>query len=361
VDAGRDAVVAEDSSIEIAGDEGALTGSLWFEVARDIDIEGSIRFRGADQNAPGTYEPPIVQVLGCMVRIGADADLRNTAVDSANRIIAHGGLDIETGATWLCNDGPNVATVRTWGNPLVLVGDIDPPMTVKVNKNLDPCPNCIDPDSGDRQLCNDGNDCTLDVCTDGICGATTDDLACDDGIFCNGSATCDVEAGCMPGTPVDCSGLDDGCYVGLCNEETDSCVAELVEGIGCDDGDECTLLDTCTDGVCIGLRAVACGDCGNDTLEWGEGCDDGDLAFEFGDECGTECQRTDCGHPTGSPGEFPTARDALYVLRTAVGMAECAYTVCDANQSGTFEATDALLVLRSAVGLLTLSCPPFES
>jgi hypothetical protein len=55
------------------------------------------------------------------------------------------------------------------------------------------------------------------------------------------------------------------------------------------------------------------------------------------------------------------AGDALGVLQTAVGTAECALCVCDANDSKSVTATDALLVLRVAVGQdLVLTCPDCE-
>ncbi len=53
-----------------------------------------------------------------------------------------------------------------------------------------------------------------------------------------------------------------------------------------------------------------------------------------------------------------TATDALIVLRTAVGAAQCPLCVCDVNDSGGNTATDALIVLRFAVGQpVTLDCP----
>jgi hypothetical protein len=64
-----------------------------------------------------------------------------------------------------------------------------------------------------------------------------------------------------------------------------------------------------------------------------------------------------CGAPiTGaSP---PSARDALQVLRAAVGEdAPCAPCECDVNASGILTATDSLYVLRAAVGVpSTLNC-----
>jgi hypothetical protein len=57
----------------------------------------------------------------------------------------------------------------------------------------------------------------------------------------------------------------------------------------------------------------------------------------------------DCGQPL-STGGGPTATDALYVLRTGVGLASCQITVCDIDGSCAITAGDALRVLAIATG-----------
>ncbi len=65
----------------------------------------------------------------------------------------------------------------------------------------------------------------------------------------------------------------------------------------------------------------------------------------------------DCGQPF-STGTKPTASDALFVLKAAVGSLQCELCVCDADGNGVESATDALLVLKVAVGsALPLLCP----
>lgn len=65
----------------------------------------------------------------------------------------------------------------------------------------------------------------------------------------------------------------------------------------------------------------------------------------------------DCGQPL-STGTKPTASDALFVLKAAVGSLQCELCVCDADGNGVESATDALLVLKVAVGnALPLLCP----
>ncbi len=70
------------------------------------------------------------------------------------------------------------------------------------------------------------------------------DADCDDGVFCNGAETCDVESGdCADGTPP--------CAEELCDEETDTC-AECVDAEDCEDDDLfCTGDPVCSNGECL--------------------------------------------------------------------------------------------------------------
>ncbi len=65
----------------------------------------------------------------------------------------------------------------------------------------------------------------------------------------------------------------------------------------------------------------------------------------------------DCGQPI-SNGAGPTATDALAVLKAAVGLIACDFSVCDVNNGcGNITALDALIVLRVAVGEdIALNC-----
>lgn len=80
------------------------------------------------------------------------------------------------------------------------------------------------------------------------CAADPD---CDDGLPCTGEESC--RAGiCHAGTPPDCSGLDDPCNRGVCDDQTGTCLAVPLDGQVCDDGLFCTIGDRCRDGVCGG-------------------------------------------------------------------------------------------------------------
>lgn len=73
--------------------------------------------------------------------------------------------------------------------------------------------------------CDDGVGCTDDSCneTTDRCDNTSNNATCDDGLYCNGAETCDPANDCQAGTAITCG--DDGasCTTEVCNESTDSC------------------------------------------------------------------------------------------------------------------------------------------
>ncbi len=96
--------------------------------------------------------------------------------------------------------------------------------------------------------CDDGNPCTTDVCDPQVgCMNVPNTLSCDDGDPCTVGDVCG--AGSCAGAPMDCSGQDDACNVGVCVEG--ACEASPVGG-SCDDGDPCTVGDSCSEGACGG-------------------------------------------------------------------------------------------------------------
>ena len=148
-------------------------------------------------------------------------------------------------------------------------------------------------------LCNDGDPCTHDdICSDGLCAGTAYD--CDDGNTCTediclqeggcthfpltGSACDDVNActevsmcidgACIGSDLVDC---DDGnsCTTDYCDSE-EGCKYGNITGRACEDGDPCTLGDTCLSGDCIaGSGALLCEDgdpCTADSCDSESGC-----------------------------------------------------------------------------------------
>jgi hypothetical protein len=157
----------------------------------------------------------------------------------------------------------------------------------------------------DGTPCDDGNVCTgHDDCDAGVCAGEIDvcgmcfdeeaGAACGDGDACTTNTAClfiDEQLVCL-GQPKACPDLDQACQFGACDPGTGDCLpTPLPDGIGCDDGDPCTVLDVCDTGACVGTAkdcsAIAgpCGDgscdpatgvCEVDPFEDGSACDDGD-------------------------------------------------------------------------------------
>lgn len=79
--------------------------------------------------------------------------------------------------------------------------------------------------------CTDGDPCTSDVCTAGVCSnpLAPSGTPCDDGLYCTSVDICDGRGRCVGGGGPRC---DDGasCTRDLCDEETDSCTFTWVEG-----------------------------------------------------------------------------------------------------------------------------------
>ncbi len=134
--------------------------------------------------------------------------------------------------------------------------------------------------------CDDGVGCTTDSCDEAgdICVNTPDDAACDNGLFCDGTETCDAVLDCQPGTPVDCDDADI-CTDDACNEDSNACD---------------NVFDPTNDPSCV----IA--ECGNGVLEEGEQCDDGNVLD--GDCCSNTCMFEAAGS-TCDDGQFCTLED----------------------------------------------------
>ncbi len=144
----------------------------------------------------------------------------------------------------------------------------------------DPCTNDICVPGGGCEYppsagaCDDGNACTRqDHCVNGECVGEA--VECDDGNACTGDR-CDPIAGCqhpnLDGAPCDLGNActQDTCQAGQCVvgppvqcpqnnpcllmrcDPVQGCVGEPQTGNRCDDGDDCTLDDECSNGQCIG-------------------------------------------------------------------------------------------------------------
>lgn len=99
----------------------------------------------------------------------------------------------------------------------------------------------------DDEQCDDGLDCTLDVCDEEMerCRHTPRDELCEDDVYCDGSEVCDLALGCIEGAPVSCSD-DMPCTIDRCVESTRTCEHEPRDADGdgdpvwnCQDGGDC--------------------------------------------------------------------------------------------------------------------------
>jgi len=106
--------------------------------------------------------------------------------------------------------------------------------------------------------CSDGVACTIDSCDEAIksCVNTPNNALCDDGLYCNGAETCDATLGCQAGTPVVC---DDGneCTTDSCSEALKACqYTNVADNTPCTDGVCCS--GTCQIGVTECPTGVMC-------------------------------------------------------------------------------------------------------
>ena len=235
--------------------------------------------------------------------------------------------------------------------------------------------------------CDDGMECTTDSCSAlAGCQFAPDDLACDDGVFCNGLELCDAESGCQSnpladGTPCDdaskctlndtCQGGaclgeivlcddDNACTIDFCDPVTQGCTYEIQPGAKeCDDEDPCTTEDACTDGLCVGSGALDCNDdnpCTDDVCEEGVGCvytnNTGDCDDTDSCTTGDVCAEGSCaGVPldcSGDSDEDPCTENEACVDGACVGSAvdcssldtQCTEGECDATGTCIAKALD---------------------
>ncbi len=177
----------------------------------------------------------------------------------------------------------------------------------------------------EHTLCSDGNACTDDTCDPALgCVFTPDDAnACTDGNICSVMDAC-VGGTCI-GTPLDCSGMETDCTIGVCNLGTGVCEAlPTYEGGPCNDGMFCTMGDVCVSGTCTGTP-LSCDDSVSCTVD---ACDEANnvCVHAASDElCDDDafCNGTETCHPTnGCNAGTPPCGDAI----------ACTIDTCDENQ-----------------------------
>jgi MYXO-CTERM domain-containing protein len=134
---------------------------------------------------------------------------------------------------------------------------------------------------------------------DGTCRLLTGTV-CDDGSACTQTDTCQAGV-CAGANPVVCP-MPDACHdMGVCDSMTGACSSPAKpDGTGCDDANACSQVDSCQAGVCTGASMVDCiasdmchdagscdpatGACSNPEKPAGASCDDGN-ACTINDTC----------------------------------------------------------------------------
>jgi len=141
-------------------------------------------------------------------------------------------------------DGPDVCNGAGTCLPAAGVGDNPCPSAFcdgscnELQDQCNPPPHCHeDPD----------NKCTRDSCNPNGPYCVHEPLDCDDDDICNGDEWCDEDLGCQEGDPPDCNDhnrcTDDRCDPASGCEHTNNTRR-------CEDGNLCTTLDRCDDGLC---------------------------------------------------------------------------------------------------------------
>ena len=131
---------------------------------------------------------------------------------------------------------------------------------------------------------------SLYVCymADGPCAGLGEGAACEDGNLCTIGETCQSSQ-CAGGQPVGCAPLDDCHEEGVCDPATGQCTTpEKPDGAPCSDGDLCTTGDQCAAGLCLGPLPVSCLDgsaCTTDVCDPGLGCSNQAVSCDDGDAC----------------------------------------------------------------------------
>ena len=147
---------------------------------------------------------------------------------------------------------------------------------------------CSNPAKNNGATCDDGNTCTqidtcqsgacigsdpvictvLDQChnlgscdpSTGICNNPTkiDGSVCDDGNGCTQTDSCSSGI-CNGSNPIICTAFDQCHGVGSCDPSNGVCSNPILsDGSNCNDGNQCSLVDSCQSGVCIGSNPVTC-------------------------------------------------------------------------------------------------------
>ena len=141
--------------------------------------------------------------------------------------------------------------------------------------------------------CGDGDACTKDTCTSNKCTyAPLASGACEDGNPCTLTDSC-VAGVCKAGPSKICND-NNGCTSDSCQPASGCVYTAMGDGAFCSDNNGCTTGDVCTAGLCGGAKAPDGGSCSdNDACTVGDSCTGGKCMPKAGAVDGTTCTTAD--------------------------------------------------------------------
>lgn len=104
--------------------------------------------------------------------------------------------------------------------------------------------------------CDDGNPCTFDACVSSLgclnqAGPQLNGLLCNDSNACTTTDYCNDSGDCVGTNPIICTAAGQCYETGTCQPNTGTCTQPLTTaGTPCDDGQNCTVNEVCTNGQC---------------------------------------------------------------------------------------------------------------
>ena len=200
--------------------------------------------------------------------------------------------------------------------------------------------------------CPENTECKTYTCEDGECVAQLiDGSPCEDGDLCTVDDVC-AGGYCTAGTQMDC-GDDTSCVAFTCDGKTGECIEVPKDNEPCDDGSLCTENDVCMNGTCSGV-VLPCPQ-SDDPCEAEGICDPetGDCGYER--TIGTSC---DDGDPCS------TADTCTETACVGTPLIDCFYEAapsvddCDAGVLGMerkLDARDSLNAIRSLHDLVDVT------
>lgn len=303
----------------------------------------------------------------CDDEVGCTDDTCNAGTDSCDHIANNANCD----DTLFCNGG------ETCDATLDCQAGTDPCPGQTCDEDIDTCNGCIiNGDCNDGLFCNGAEacvggscqtgtapNCDDDVdCTDDSCNEATDscdhianNANCDDGLFCNGSESCDATLDCQTGS--------DPCPDQNCIESTDTCNDCITDG-DCDDGLFCNGAEACVGGSCQTGTAANCDDdvgCTDDSCNTGtDSCDN--IAVDDNCANGVFCDGAETCHATldcqaGTP---PTCDDGEGCTDDSCDVAtdSCDHIANDANCSDGLFCNGQESCVDGACAASVLPCDP---